>query len=390
MSGTVLVRGAKQLLTLRGPGEARRGSSLTELGIIRDGALLIEDGRILEVGPSRRIENLARSHRSQEIDAAGRVVMPGFVDCHAHLMWSGLENASAHRLESRAQQVLSGMARHGTTSLEASSGYDGDQRGELKLLRVQAKLNRTPLDIASTYWNPADVPAAHATDPEAYRSWICSVMLPAIRHKSLARFAGFRCGGSVYNAEQGSRYLESARSLGFELKIHDGGSASGDAVRLAVETGAASVELAAGAGPAEAELLSQSGAIAILLPGAALQRGGDTSGRKLIDGGAAVALASNFNPGAGPTYSMQAIMAMACVHMGLSAAEAICAATFNAAWAIGLAEITGSLEAGKQADFIVLNAPDYREFSHHIGVNLVNRTVKRGVTIYQEGKVALR
>jgi imidazolonepropionase len=418
MSGTLLVRGARQLITLRGPAEPRRGAALKELSIIRDGALLIEDGRIVEVGLSRRVENLALVRRSQEIDATGHVVMPGFVDCHTHLVWGvpslddyeariaadqepahtpaptilALRNASAKRLESRARQFVNAMIRHGTTTLEAKSGHGLDVRGELKILRVQARLHRAPLDIASTFLTPRSIPAAHASDPAGYISWMCSELLPAICRRSFARFAGLRCGEQVFNMEQSRRYLEAARALGFQLKIHAGQHPASDAVRLAVEVGAASVDHLRDAGPADVDLLARSNTMAVLLPGAAFRHSNErcAPARQLIDGGAAVALGTNFNPGASSTYSMPTIVALACAHLGMTPAEAICAATFNAACAIGSGQVAGSLEVGKPADLIVLNASDYREIPYHFGANLVNRTVKRGVTIYQEGKVAAR
>jgi imidazolonepropionase len=423
MSGTLLVRGARQLITLRGSAEPRRGAALKELGIIRDGALLIEDGRIVEVGLSRRVENLAQAHRSQEIDATGRVVMPGFVDCHAHLVWGvpalhdyedgiaaaspaparapaptilELRNASAKRLESRARQFVNAMVRHGTTTLEAKSGYGLDARSEVKILRVQAMLDRAPLDIVSTFLTPRSMPAAHADDPAGYLSWVCSELLPAIHRRTYARFAGVRCGEAVFTMEQNRRYLEAARGLGFRLKIHAGRPPAHDAVRLAVEVGAASVDHLRDARPADADLLARSNTMAVLLPGAVFQPGFEHSGggcapaRQLIDAGAAVALGTNFNPGAKSTCSMPAIVALACAHLGMTPAEAICAATFNAACAIGSGHAAGSLEVGKSADLIVLNASDYREIPYHFGVNPVNRTVKRGVTIYQEGKVGGR
>jgi len=419
MSGTLLVRGARQLLTLRGPAEPRRGAALQELSIIRDGALLIEDGRIVEVGLSRRVENLALVRRPQEIDATGRVVMPGFVDCHTHLAWGApslddyearvaaaapepahapaptiqtLRNASAKRLESRARQFVDAMVRHGTTTLEAKSGYGLDARSELKILRVHARLDRAPLDIASTFLTPPSMPAAFPGDPSGYISWLCSDLLPAIRRRTFARFAGLRSGDRVFNMEQSRRYLEAARALGFQLKIHAGPHSARDAVRLAVEVGAASVDHPRDAGPADLDLLARSDTTAVLLPEAAFRHGSErcAPARQLIDGGAAVALGSNFNPGASSTCSMPTIVALACAHLGMSPAEAICAATFNAACAIGSDRVAGSLEVGKPADLIVLNAADYREIPYHFGVNLVNRTVKRGVTIYQEGKVAPR
>ena len=371
------------------------------------------------MGLSRRVENLALVRRSQELDATGHVVMPGFVDCHAHLVrgvvWmddreagmagaadqpargtdstiQGLRNASAKRLEARARQFANAMARHGTTTLEAKSGHGLDARGELKILRVQAKLNRAPLDIASTFLTPRSIPAPHAGDPAGYLAWMCAELLPAIRRRALARFAGLRCGEGGFNMEESRLYLETARGLGFQLKIHASRCTAAAAVRLAVEVHAASVEHLHHAEPADVELLARSNIMAVLLPGDAFDHGSGpcAPARHLIDGGAALALGSNFNPGARSTYSMAAIVALACAHLGMTPAEAICAATFNAACAVGSGAVAGSLEVGKPADLIVLNASDYREIPLHFGVNLVNRTVKHGVTIYQEGKVASR
>jgi imidazolonepropionase len=264
----------------------------------------------------------------------------------------------------------------------------------LKLLRVQARLDRTPLDIASTFLTPRCIPAAHAGDPAGYMSWICSELLPAISRRGFARFAGLRCGEQAFNMEQSRRYLEAARVLGFQLKIHAGPDQAHEAVRLGVEVGAVSVDRLDSAEQADVDLLARSNTMAVLLPGGAFQRGlEDDNGRcpparRLIDGGVAVALGTNFNPRARSTCSMQTVVAFACEYLGMSPAEAICAATFNAACAIGSGRLAGSLEVGKAADLIVLNASDYREIPCHFGVNLVNRTVKRGVTVYQEGKVA--
>ena len=409
------MRGARQLITLRGPAEPRRGAALKELGIIRDGALLIEDGKIVEVGVSRRVENLALAHRSQEIDATGHVVMPGFVDCHAHLVWGvpepdeyearmdgatpdpastlqALRNASAKRLESRARQFVNAMVRHGTTTVEAKSGCGIDGRDELKILRVHARLNGAPLDIASTFLTPRSNPAAQAGDPAGYMLWVRSALLPAIRRRQLARFAGFRCGEGIFNMEHSRGYLQSARDLGFQLKIHAGQGPAGDSVRLAVNVEAVSVDGLHDAGPADADRLARSNTMAVLLPGDVFRQGqvGVACARPLIDGGAAVALGTNFDPSASSTCSMAAIVALACAHLGMTPAEAVCAATFNAACAIGSGLVAGSLEVGKPADLLVLNASDYREIPCRFGVNLVNRTVKRGVTIYHEGKVAGR
>ena len=405
MSGCLLVRGARQLLTLHGASGPRRGDALQDLGIIRDGALLIEDGRILEVGPSRRVENLDRARGAREIDAAGRIVMPGFVDCHTQLVWpmpfptreaapsdahwNLLRNSSGKRLESRARQFIDGMVRHGTTSLDSHCGYGLDQRTELKVLRVQARLNRTPADVASSYVNPPEITDARESAPPQYLSWLCSEMLPAIQRKALARFVALRWDESVFTPEQRRRYLGAARSLGFHLKIHGRGCSNSEALRLAVETGAHSVDQRGACANGDSRLLASSGTIAVLLPSCtfACSRRNALAGREMIDAGAAVALASGFSPGAHGTFSMQTVVALACAHLGMTAAEAISAATYNAASAIGSADVAGSLEVGKLADFLILNVTDYRDLGSHFGVNLVHRTVKRGVTVYQEGRV---
>ena len=391
MSGTILVRGARQLLTLRGPAEPRRGRALGELGIIHDGALLIEDGRIAEVGPSRRIENLVQARRAQEVDTTGRVVLPGFVDCHAHLVsgapgngdedapaLNALRSSSSRRLELRAGQIANGMARHGTMTLESTSGHGLDQRGELKILRVQSKLDGAPLDIISTFLTPRDLHDGFENRPGEYCSWLCAELLPAIRRRGLSRFFAVRCDRPLFSIHQMRGLLEAAHGLGFSIKAQG----SGEAMRLALECGAISVQDPDGGSSADWEFLSGFKAMAVLTPGT------QAPARKIIESGIGVALASNFNPGTRSTYSMLHVVALACEELGLQPAEAICAATVNAAYAIGAGEVAGSIEVGKPADLVVLNAADYREIPLHFGVNLVHTAIKRGATIYQEGKVA--
>jgi imidazolonepropionase len=409
MSGTLLVSGAKQLLTLRGLAGPRRGAALQELGIIHDGALLIDHGRIVEVGLTRRVENLAQIRPCEEIDATGRIVIPGFVDCHTHLVRGvpardvslgdtgdaeaalaghALRNVSAKRLESRARVYVNAMARHGTTTLEAKSGYGLDERSEVKILRAQARLDGEPLDIASTFVTARTIPAGHG-DSAAYLTWICRELLPAIRRRTFARFAALGCGYGVFDPEQSRYFLKVARELGFQLKIDAAGFPAEEAVRLATEEGVTSVDGLEHVGAADAELLAQSKAVAVLLAGDAFwqSRGGGGCGRLLIDAGAAVALGTNFDPDTDSTCSMAAAVAMACAHLGMRPEEAISAATFNAACTVGAGNVAGSLEVGKWADFIVLNTADYRDIPHRFGMNLVNCTVKRGVVIYQEGRV---
>ena len=406
-----LVRGARQLLTLQGGSGPRRGSELRELGVVAKGAVLIRDDVILEAGPARRIEKLAASGRVREIDAGGRVVMPGFVDSHTHLVFGRprltdyemrlagacyaeiaaagggiLSSVKAVRgmppaqLETQARRALDGMARHGTTTLEAKSGYALDEAGELKTLRLLAKLDGDPLDIVPTYLGAHIVPPEYRERPDAYIDWVVSEVLPVIRRRKLAQFVDVYCDDGAFTAEQSRRYLEYARCLGLGVRIHAEQFARTGATGMAVELGAASVDHLEQAGDEEIRALAQSNTIATLLPGSVFHLGLRTyaPARALIQAGAAVALATDFNPGTSPTYSMQMILSLACTEMRMSPAEAIAAATINGAHALGRADRIGSLEPGKQADLVILNAEDYREIPYYFGTNNVHLTIKGG------------
>ena len=416
----VLVRGARQLITLRGSVGPRRGTALRELGIIQDGAVLIEGGTIVTLGPSRRVENLSAARGAIEIDASGKVVAPGFVDSHTHLVCgpprladydmrlggaSYAEIAEAgggilssvravretpiRKLVMQARRSLAGFIRHGTTTLEAKSGYGLDDSGERKTLRAIRALDGKPLDLAPTYLGAHVVPPEWRGRDDAYIDWVCSYLMPKLRHRNLARFADVYCDQGAFTVAQARRYLEAARALGFGLKIHAGQFSSTGGVALAVELGAASADHLDYAGDDDIRALATSTTVATLLPGAVFHLGLEryAPARKMIDAGAAVALATDFNPGTSPTYSMQMILSLACSQMRMTPAEAFTAATINGAHAIRSAAHSGSLEAGKNADLVMFNVPDYREIPYHFGVNLVAMTIKRGQVLYREGDV---
>lgn len=411
---TTLVRGARQLLTLGGDSGPRRGPALGDLGIVANGAILIKDGAIVDAGPARRVEKLPEARRAREIDAGGRVVMPGFVDSHTHLVFGrprladyemrlagatyaeiaaagggilssvqAVRAMPAAHLEAQARAFLSAMARHGTTTLEAKSGYALDAAGEFKTLRVLAKLNGDPLDIVPTYLGAHIPPPEYTGQADAYVDWMAATMLPAIRRRKLARFIDIYCDSGAFTLEQSRRYLERARSLGFGLKIHAEQFARTGAAQLAVSLDAASADHLEQAGEEDIRVLAQSNTVATLLPGSVFQLGLRTyaPARALIEAGAAVALATDFNPGTSPTYSMQMVLSLACTQMRMSPAEAIAAATINGAHALRLADRIGSLEPGKQADLLVLDASDYRELPYYFGANNVHLTIKRGVIL---------
>jgi len=410
----VLVRRASQLLTLRGDSVPRRGPALRDLGIVPNGAVLIKDGLIVDAGPQRRIEKLPEARRAREIDAAGRVVMPGFVDSHTHLVFGrprlvdyemrlagatyaeiaaaggGIQSSmeavrgmSASQLETQARASLAAMARHGTTTLEAKSGYALNEAGELKTLRLLAKLNGDPLDIIPTYLGAHIPPPEYRGKADAYIDWMAAEMMPQIRRRKLARFVDVYCDEGAFSLDQSRRYLEQARRLGFGLKIHAEQFARTGAARLAVELEATSADHLEHASEEDLRALAPSNTIATLLPGSVFHLGLRTyaPARALIEEGAAVALATDFNPGTSPTYSMQMVLSLACTEMHMSPAEAIVAATINGAHALSQADRIGSLEPGKQADLLILNVQDYRELPYYFGTNNVHLTMKRGVPL---------
>ncbi|HVX67312.1 MAG TPA: imidazolonepropionase [Bryobacteraceae bacterium] len=417
---SVLVRGARQLVTLRGLSGPRRGAALRELGIIQDGAVLIQDGVIAALGPSRRVENLGAARRAREIDASGCVVIPGFVDSHTHLVCgpprlteyemrlsgaSYLEIARAgggiltsvravretpiRRLVLQARQTLGGFIRHGTTTLEAKSGYGLDETGERKALRAVRALSGKPLDLIGTYLGAHVVPPEYAGRADDYLAWSTGHLMPKIRRRSLARFADVYCDYGAFTLKQARHYLEAAGALGFELKIHAEQFSNTGAAKLAVELGAVSADHLEQADDGDIEALAGSKTVATLLPGSVFHLGLEryAPARKMIEAGVAVALATDFNPGTSPSYSMQMMMSLACSQMRMTPAEALSAATINGAHAVRCADRAGSIEAGKNADLLVLNVPDYREIPYHFGVNLVAMTIKKGQVLYREGDI---
>jgi imidazolonepropionase len=351
MRKLTLIRGARQLLTLRGPSGPRRGTELGNLGIIQDGAVLIASGLIVEVGPSRRLENLALARGAEEIDASGCVVMPGFVDSHINLLRGPTQELTPRALKTIALRTVEEAVRTGTTAMGAKSA-------DVKILRVHATLAELPLTFVSTF-------VAAGLSLDSAERW-----LPMVRRRKLAEFAEFGCRNDALIAK--------ARELGVGLKVGAG------AIAIATQTGAISVDDVVEATERDALLLAHSDTIAILSPGIAFHPEvvRYAPARMLIDNGAAVALGSGFR-----AANLQMSIALACHAMNITAAEAIVASTINGAHALRRAASIGSIEAGKSADLIILGVPDYRELPYHFGVNLVNLVMIRGAVLVERSKV---
>lgn len=420
MKRAILIRGARQLLTLRGPPGPRRGAELKNLGIIEDGAVLIVDGTIREVGTTRRVENLSEARTALKINASGCVVLPGFVDSHTHLVggparlldyemhlagatqeeidiagggfpaiFKSMQEVSVHTLEAQCRRGVEHCFRQGTTSIEAKSGYGINETGEMKILRAQSRLNGSLHNMTSTFMASSYMLRQYEHQPGEYIDWLCDHMLPLVWRRKLATFADISCEEDAFTIVEARRYLIAAKQIGFRLKLHAGQRTDMGGMRLAMELGAVSADHAVYVDADDAILLGHSATIATLLPGPVFHSGAGryAPARMLIDAGVATALATDYNPQTSPSHSMQTILSLACRYLGMTPAEAITAATINGAYALGIAARVGSLELGKDADLIIANVPDYRELPYHFGGNLVEITMQRGHVIYRASGV---
>jgi imidazolonepropionase len=398
---SILIRGARQLVTARGGPGPHSGSSLNELNVIQDGAVLIQDGILAEVGPSRRVENLTQARNAIEINAAGRVVMPGFVDAHTHLAFPpagihasdpaaaarAVHTATGHRLAMRTRAYLEAMTRHGTTTVEAKTGCGLDLGAESKLLRMLYSLRKEPLDLVPSFL--FRLPSDGNGDSARATEWVVRELLPKLRRRGVAHFADLAWDSDPALMPCFDLYLEAARELGFGRRIHADGANPAAAISLATLHRVVSIDHLEYATADDARQLAEAGIMATLLPSACFCGDGrEAPARALIDAGVGVALGSNFNPHHTPALNMQTVVALACGRLGMTIEEAITAATVNGAHALGSADKVGSLEPGKCADLLVLNAGDYRDLQQSLGTNLVHLTMKRGKFIYKEGDVA--
>jgi imidazolonepropionase len=430
----LVVHSARQLLTLGpfgeieassdvsiAPSRPRRGEAMNELGLIEDGAVAVSRGLITLVGTTEEV--LAQTEADEMIDASNRVVMPGFVDPHTHLVFAGSREdefesrlrgatymeimaagggimstvratraATLPQLIAQSRERLDRMLAHGTTTAEVKSGYGLNVDDELKMLEAIRQLDAThPIELVPTFLGAHAVPAEFKGQADEYVEVVINEMLPLAERElrehasdasapSIPFFCDVFCEEGAFSVSQSRRILERARELGFGLKVHADEFKPLGGTRLAVELGAVSADHLVCTTVEEIEALAGSDTIAVSLPGTPFGLGHQkyTPARQIVEAGGALALATDLNPGTCYCESMQFIIALACRYMRLTPAEAIAATTLNAAHALSLGDRVGSLETGKKADILVLDTPNYRHLGYHFGVNLVERVIKSG------------
>ncbi|MFZ5883374.1 MAG: imidazolonepropionase [Chloroflexota bacterium] len=411
----MLIHSSSQLLTLAGG--PQRGRALGTLGIIEDGAVVVRDEKIVAVGTTAELR--ASYPNEPTLDANRCVLMPGFVDPHTHVIWGGdradefekkmagkpyleilaegggilstvraTRTASIESLIAQTRPRLLRMFAHGTTTVEAKTGYGLQTATELRLLKALLTLDdETPLDLAFTFLGAHAIAPEYRDDPQGYTDLVCETMLPLLKEwwethapRLPLPFVDVFCENKAFTLEQSRQILTRARSLGFPLKIHADEFDNLGGASLAVELGAASADHLVKTSDADIAALGKSDTVAVALPCTpfGLAECDYTPAHKLIEAGAILALATDCNPGTSWNESMQMAIALACRYMKLTPAQAIAAATINAAHAIRRADTIGSIEAGKQADMLILSVPDYRHLGYRYGTNLVRQVIKRG------------
>jgi imidazolonepropionase len=408
---SVAILHASQLVTLAGPKRPRVGKELSELAIIRDGGMLIRDGKIDNVGRSDEIEKNAGD--AEIVDLGGRAVLPGFVDAHTHLVfagnrlndferrargetyeqiakagggiWSTVEKtraASEADLFAQAKKHADWFLKCGTTTIEAKSGYGLTLEDELKVLRVMGQLKeQTPLEIVPTFLGAHAVP--RDTSPDKYVDLVINEMLPRVAKEKLAEFCDVFCEPGYFDVEQSRKILSAAKKLGLKLRGHIDQLTNSGGAKLMAELGATTADHLEKTDEQGIAALKASNVQPVLLPGSVYALGSTSypRARQMIEAGLAVVLATDFNPGSSPTSSMPMILSLACIQMKMSPVEAITASTINAAYSLNRGDKIGSLELGKLANLAVFDCEDYRELAYWFGLPQTNAVYVRGKRI---------
>jgi len=400
----ILLKNANELITLKGPNKPRTKNEMNNLSIIEKGSVAIKDGKIVGVGKNLDFK------ADKTTDVSGKIIMPGFVDPHTHLVFVGsrefeldmklkgysymdilkkgggifytvneTRKASEKTLIDQSTKRLNNMLKYGTTTCEAKSGYGLETETELKILKVNKKLIEShPLEIVSTFLGAHAIPKEYSADE--YTDIVIDEMMP--KTKGLADFCDVFCEKDVFTISQSKKILESGKKYGLTPKVHADEIVDTGGASLAAEVGAISADHLLRSNENGLKQMIENNVVGVLLPGTpfSLMMKEYANARKMIDMGLPVALATDLNPNCW-IENMQFIIQLACYNMGMTPAEAITASTFSAACAIGLNDKIGSLEKNKQADLIVLDCPNHLFIPYHVGINLVETVIKNGIIV---------
>ncbi len=413
----LIIVNAKELLTLAdstsGP---RTGKQMRELGIVKDGAIAIREGRIVAVGSTREVSRVFKA--GYLLNAQGKTVMPGLVDPHTHLVFAGsredefqmrVEGASNTEIadaggvlatvkETRRARIeslvdlglerLDAMLAQGTTTAEAKSGYGMTTSDELKILEATKRLNQLhSVNVVSTLMGATVLPSEYSGNPDAYVEMVVGEMIPKVTARGLAEFCDVSCERGVFSLEQAKRILVRAKAAGLKLKVHADQTGRGGGAEVAADVGAVSAEHLVFSSVQGLRALAAKGVVAVLLPAVAfsMMTGKYADARLIIDSGVPVALGTGFNADCW-LENQQLVIAMACRFMRMTPAEAVTAATINAAYAVNRASEVGTLEVGKRADVLILSVPNHRFLGYRFGVNLVEKVIKNGRLVVDREK----
>ncbi len=416
MKGNLIVKNASELVTVSGD-KAKKGREMSDLGIITDGAVVIEEGMITAVGRTESILPNYDLNTFSVIDASQKAVLPGFVDSHTHFIFGGyrpeeflsrlnginymeimargggiLNTVRATRKTSKDELVLLGKKRldtmlaFGVTTVEGKSGYGLDSDTEIKQLEVMADLDQShPMDIVSTFLGAHAVPEEYKGKEDTFIDLLVDRVMPNVAENNLAEFCDVFCEKNVFSVKQSRYLLLKAKALGFKIKLHADEIVPIGGTELAAELGAISADHLIKASDKGISDLSEKGVIAALLPLTSfLLKEPYARGRYMIDKNCALALATDMNPGSSFTNSVPLLVALATVNLGLSPEETISGLTINGAAAIDRADSIGSIDPGKKGDLIILEFPSYRFLSYHAGVNIVEKTIKNGKIVFDK------
>src|SRR5713101_4664848 len=393
---------ASQLVTLAGPKRARIGAELNQLSIIRDGAMLIDEGRIIATGTSPEIEKQI-SAKTEIVEAVGKIVLPGFIDAHTHLVFAGNRvdefeqrskgatyeeiAASGGGIRSTVRKTRAAtedelldqglkharwFLQNGTTTVEAKSGYGLSVEDELKILRVIRRLNaESPIEFVPTFLGAHAVPEEFQNAPEQYVALVIHDMLPRVAEEQLAESCDIFCERGYFDIADSERILTAAKEHGLHLRMHVDQLSDYGGAFLAARMRAATADHLEQTNAAGIAALAEAGVQPVLLPGSVYSLGKDRypRAREMIEAGLAVVLATDFNPGSSPTTSMPMILSLAATQMKMSPAESLSAATINAAYSLNRGDKIGSLEVGKRANFSIFDCSDCRELAYYFGIS---------------------